>query len=319
MRANKAGAWAILLFFAATPAFAQEAAGNQPAPAGDDQNQLQSGPSVARVSFIRGDVTMQRGDSGDFSSVTLNTPLMAGDKVATGDDSRTELQLDYANILRLGEHSQADIATLDSNRIQVQIGQGVASYSVLNGSQADVEIDTPNVAVHPTRPGRFRVQVDADGQTVVTVEEGDAQVSTSEGSTTVKRGQLITIRGTGDDAQYKIGTAPGYDEFDNWNKDRDNIIYNAQAYQKTNRYYTGAGDLDNYGTWSEVPDYGPVWVPQVDYGWAPYRVGRWVWEPYWGWTWVSYEPWGWAPYHYGRWFMWNGAWAWWPGPIHPFY
>ena len=54
-----------------------------------------------------------------------------------------------------------------------------------------------------------------------------------------------------------------------------------------------------------MPDYGPVWTPTVDAGWAPYRDGRWVWEPYWGWTWVSYEPWGWAPYHYGRWFL-NG-------------
>ena len=83
---------------------------------------------------------------------------MAGDKVATGDGSRAELQLDYANVLRLDQHSQANIATLDNNRIQVQVGQGVAVYSVLNGAQADVEIDTPNVAVHPTKRGAIALR-----------------------------------------------------------------------------------------------------------------------------------------------------------------
>ncbi len=329
MRASRAGFWAIPILVLSTVIAALGQAPPGPdaqAPASDasqtsDQvsSQVQNGPGVARVSFIRGDVTMQRGDSGDFSAVSLNTPLMAADKVATGDGSRAELQLDYANILRLDQHSQANIATLDNNRIQVQVGQGVAVYSVLNGGQADVEIDTPNVAVHPTKPGRYRVEIDSDGQSIVTVAEGEAQTSTSEGSTTVKKGQLITIRGTGTDAQYKVSDAPPSDEFDSWNRDRDNTIYNANSYQKTNRYYTGASDLDRNGTWSEVPDYGQVWTPQVDAGWAPYRAGRWVWEPYYGWTWVSDEPWGWAPYHYGRWFLNGGAWAWWPGPIFPAY
>jgi hypothetical protein len=312
---TKRAAWLvlpILLVFAALPGGAQDPASEPAQGSGND-------PGVARVSFIHGDVTMQRGDSGDFSSVTLNMPLVAGDKVATGEGSRTELQLDYANMLRLDRDSEANIATLDKNRIQVQVSQGLASYSMLKGSRADVEIDTPNVSVHPTRAGNYRVQVEPDGDTLVTVNDGEAQVSTAEGNTTVRKDQLITIRGTGNDAQFKVTDAPNRDDFDKWNRDRDNTIYNANAYQRTNRYYTGAHDLDAYGTWTEVPDYGQVWVPRVDDGWAPYRDGRWTWEPYWGWTWVSYEPWGWAPYHYGRWFPWGGAWAWWPGPVYPAY
>jgi hypothetical protein len=93
------------------------------------------------------------------------------------------------------------------------------------------------------------------------------------------------------------------------------VIRNAQSWNHTNRYYVGSEDLDAYGHWVNVPDYGQVWSPTVAVGWAPYRAGRWVWEPYWGWTWVSYEPWGWAPYHYGRWFLYGSSWMWWPGPV----
>jgi hypothetical protein len=77
----------------------------------------------------------------------------------------------------------------------------------------------------------------------------------------------------------------------------------------------GSEDLDAYGHWINVPDYGRVWSPAVAAGWSPYRAGRWVSEPYWGWTWVSREPWGWTPYHYGRWFLYGKSWVWWPGPV----
>lgn len=278
----------------------------------NDANQ----PAVARLSFIHGDVSVQRGDSGETSTATVNTPLEAGDKILTGAGSRTELQLDFADILRLDQNSEANIATLGNNRIQIQVGQGLASYSVMKGGSADVEIDTPNVAVHPTKEGRYRVEVNADGDTEVIVRDGEADISTAQGSTKVHRGDLIAIHGTGDDAQYKVSNAPSVDDFDSWNQSRDGIIYNANAWQHANRNYTGANDLDSYGVWDEVPDYGQVWVPSVDPGWAPYRAGRWVYEPYWGWTWTSYEPWGWAPYHYGRWFMYGTRWAWWPGPVY---
>jgi len=56
---------------------------------------------VARVSLIHGDVSTQRGDSGSWSAAVVNAPVLAGDRVSTGDKARTELQLDYANTLRL--------------------------------------------------------------------------------------------------------------------------------------------------------------------------------------------------------------------------
>ncbi len=117
---------------------------------------------VARISLIHGDVSTQRGDSGDWGSTSINAPVVRGDQVATGQDARAEIQLDYANILRLAAHSQAKIADLTPRRIQVQVGQGYASYTMLKGSEADVEIDSPNVAVRPLRPGRYRVQVISD-------------------------------------------------------------------------------------------------------------------------------------------------------------
>ncbi|HEV2304034.1 MAG TPA: DUF6600 domain-containing protein [Candidatus Acidoferrales bacterium] len=281
---------------------------------GDNGDSSQVQPSVGRVSVIRGNVSIQRGDSGDWIAATVNTPLESGDRISTGDNSRAEVQLDYANVVRLDQNSTVKITDLTADHIQLQVGQGLVSYGVFPNSRADAEIDTPNSAVHPLRSGEYRIQIDSDSQTEVTVRSGQAEVSEPQGSTRVDAGQLITIQGT-DSPQYQTADASAPDDFDQWNQSRDRAIEDAQSWKHDDRYYTGSEDLDAYGHWEYVPDYGQVWVPDQNSGWAPYRDGTWEWEPYYGWTWVSYEPWGWAPYHYGRWFVYGGNWAWWPGPI----
>jgi hypothetical protein len=77
---------------------------------------------------------------------------------------------------------------------------------------------------------------------------------------------------------------------------------------------TGYEELDSYGSWRTVPNYGEVWYPRsAGAGWAPYRDGNWDWVDPWGWTWVDAAPWGFAPSHYGRWAYLDGGWGWAPG------
>jgi hypothetical protein len=74
--------------------------------------------------------------------------------------------------------------------------------------------------------------------------------------------------------------------------------------------------LDPHGTWVDDPEYGTVWVPNVDEvgaDFAPYvSNGGWAYDD--DYVWESYYAWGWAPFHYGRW-TWaaSGRWAWIPG------
>ena len=73
-------------------------------------------------------------------------------------------------------------------------------------------------------------------------------------------------------------------------------------------------NLEPYGDWREVGDYGYCWQPRdVDPDWRPYSDGNWVYTDA-GWTWVSEEPYSWAVYHYGRWVRVDRVgWVWVPG------
>ena len=284
------------------------------------QGQPQQAPNdsaAGRVSFIHGDLSTQHSDSSEWVAATINTPIVYGDRISTGKRSRAEIQLDHANVLRLADESTANVVNLSRTQIQLQVGQGLVNYDVLKNSEANVEIDTPNVAIRPqVREGSYRITVNSDGETIVDVREGSAEISTPQGSTRVDRDQRITIQGNADNAQYNVSSGNRKDDWDKWNDDRDRTIERASSWRHTDPYYTGTQDLDDYGHWRDVPDYGSVWFPEGGSDWAPYREGRWVFEPYYGWTWVSYEPWGWAPYHYGRWFVYGGSWGWWPGPVY---
>jgi hypothetical protein len=261
---------------------------------------------------IRGDVSTMRGDSGDWVATTVNTPVVPGDKIAAGQNSSAEIQLDYANTLRLDQGTEAQVAELTRTRIQIQVAQGTVNFTVFKGTEAQVEISTPNMSVRPLGEGSYRIQVNSPTETQVIVRKGQAEVTTSQGSTTVDKNNMITVQGA-DNPEYQIAEAPRQDGWDEWNKNRDKEILGASSWRYTNQYYTGSQDLDRYGRWERVPDYDWCWTPNVNAGWVPYYDGRWTWEPFWGWTWVSSEPWGWAPYHYGRWFSRGGSWSWWPG------
>src|ERR1700757_3969043 len=270
----------------AQPTEAQPGGPEGEAPAQTDQG-------VARISLIHADVSTQRGDSGDWSAATLNQPVMTGDKVSTGDNARVELQLDFANVLRLGPNCQANMANLTKRNIQIQLAQGIADFSVSKDSEAEPEIDTPNVSIHPAHhDGVFRVEVRPDGDTVVIVRAGQAQIATPQGSTEVNAGEMATVRGDAESAQYKISSAPDRDDWDRWNSDRDHWI----PYRN--------------GNWVYEPVYGWTWVGFEPWGWAPYHYGRWF--PYgrsWAWwpgpVYVGYDPF-WAP-AYVSFFGWGGG------------
>ena len=73
-------------------------------------------------------------------------------------------------------------------------------------------------------------------------------------------------------------------------------------------------NLDSYGDWREVGDYGYCWQPRdVSRNWRPYSDGHWLYTDA-GWTWNSEEPYSWAVYHYGRWARVDRiGWVWVPG------
>jgi hypothetical protein len=271
---------------------------------------------VARISLVNGEVSVQRGDSGEWVAAAVNAPVLTGDRISTGPNSRAEVQFDSGNMLRVGGSAEVTLSQLETGRYQMAVGRGTVTYRLLRTSNADVEVDTPNVSVRPSKQGAYRIGVSDAGESEITARSGDVEVFTPRGSQWVSAGQTMQARGSASDPEFQIVRATPYDDWDRWSDSRDHVFTSAASPQYVPQGVYGAEDLDPYGNWVNVPSYGNVWQPTVAADWAPYRYGRWVWEDWYGWTWVSADPWGWAPYHYGRWFHEPGfGWCWYPGAI----
>jgi hypothetical protein len=286
-----------------------------PNPGPEPDGQYEPGRAVARISILNGDVSVRRGDSGEVVAAALNAPVMADDRLLTSSSSRAEVQLDSANMIRIGPSSEVRFTAMDVRSFQIQIAAGTVTFRTLRPTQAQVEVDTPSVAVRPLRPGAYRVTVHEDGTSEITVRLGEAEIDSQRGGEHLEAGQTMEARGPAADAEFQVVQGAPLDVFDRWNDERDHFIENSQSARHMSPAISGGEDLDQNGQWVNDPNYGSVWQPTVGPDWAPYQNGRWVWEDYYGWTWVSADSWGWAPYHYGRWFWGTGGWAWYPGPI----
>lgn len=282
------------------------------------QDQPQDDPPgrVGRLNFIQGSVSYQVQGDTDWVQADPNRPLTTGDNLWVDEDSRGEVHIG-STAIRMSSQTGISFLTLDDRTAQIQLAQGMIELHVRHLSPGDAfEIDTPNLAFTLARGGEYRISTDPDGgSTVITVREGEGEVTGGGQTWDLAAGQMYTFNGT-DDISYDASDAPGYDDFENWCQSRDQRENASQSAKYVSRDVDGYYDLDDYGDWRNDPDYGPVWVPRgVAEGWAPYQVGHWVYVAPWGWTWVDAEPWGFAPFHYGRWAFVGGYWGWVPGPV----
>ena len=270
--------------------------------------------TVARISYVTGEVSFARGDQpDDWQPADRNVPMTLGDRVYTGGRSRIELQVHGGSIIRLGARSDLAALNLTEDTKQFSMRVGIASFRVRHLADYETfEVDTPNAAVVFERPGDYRMDVSENGDTHVMVRRGSASIAAAGGQVPVNEGEGIEIYGI-DRPQYDFVRLSSPDAWDQWVNEREGRYTQARSIRYISPDIVGGDDLDEYGSWEQVPQYGWCWTPRaVAVDWAPYRAGHWVWQDPWGWSWVSAEPWGWAPYHYGRWAVVSSRWYWIP-------
>lgn len=273
---------------------------------------------VARLSYVRGAVSFEPAGTDDWVDALLNRPITLGDKLWTDRDARAELHIDNG-VIRLAGNTGLSFLNLDDRMVQIRLTEGTLNLRVRRLENDDtLEVDTPNLAFSVLRPGNYKIFVNENGDsTIVTVRDGQGEVTGGGSAYTIHSREEGRFSGV-DELSADISRFGDGDDFDSWCADRDRREDRSVSARYVSTDVIGYEDLDDYGGWRDVPDYGNVWFPHTTVvGWAPYRYGHWVWISPWGWTWVDDEPWGFAPFHYGRWVVVRGVWGWVPCPPRP--
>jgi Family of unknown function (DUF6600) len=295
------GSFLAVALLAIAPAFAQE---EPPA-------------RVGRVSFVQGQLGFHLAGETAWSAAKANYPVATGGSFWTDPKSRAELRIG-SRAIDLSGNTQLDITKLDEQVMQMALPQGRIDLRVRTLLEGEsIEIDLPRGAVWILQPGTYDIDAGAPDQPErIAVFEGSARFVGGTLDVAIKASDAAVIGGAQTLTAAVEKASP--DEFVKWCRSRDYDERKLAAPYRVSPQMTGYEELDEYGSWRAVPQYGEVWFPKrVASGWAPYRDGHWVWAEPWGWNWVDDEPWGFAPFHYGRWAMVEDQWGWVPGEFVP--
>jgi hypothetical protein len=305
-------------------------------------------PSAARIERVDGQVGVNRSldnsSNAQWIAASQNTPISVGDRLVTRDNSRSEIALTGRDFATVDPNSSLDVLDLSKQRTQLALRDGSALFDVGELSSSELfEVATPCGAIDVQQPGVYQVAIENGGNASATALSGRAQLVGQGGSGLIEKGETLSIPCQGGsgvlsrvdanragetvDSYYRYRYPKRYDgRYRNYYTYLDDPYYYEpsrlyNSYNYVSDYVPGVYDLDDYGDWQYVSDYGYCWHPRVASGWAPYQAGYWQMDYPFGLTWISNEPWGYAPYHYGRWAYASNNWFWVPEStsIYPTY
>ncbi len=265
---------------------------------------------VGEIASVSGDVSFNGAGTGGWAQAVANYPITSGDSVYTQPGGQAVLALDASTIALAGS-TELQINGLTDSTLDATEAQGEVFLDIENLAPGETySIATPRGTVTIDQDGKYDIAAgDQAAPTVVSVFDGAVAVAGAGATVRIAAGQAAALTGT-DQIAASLGQAQP-DVFAQAELARAAPPPPAYAPPVVGEM-TGGYQLAQYGRWDQDSEYGAVWYPRVDTGWAPYREGHWADVQPWGYTWVDDAPWGFAPFHYGRWIDHDGRWGWIP-------
>jgi hypothetical protein len=283
---------------------------------------------IVRLSYEDGNVQMSRAAGQGLERAILNSPIVEGSSVVTGNDGLAEVEFENNSTVRLGQATDVRFRQLlinDAGEMinEVELVRGTMYFDTRLGKNNIYRVIAADRTFIVPRKSQVRFLMNGD-QVEVAVLNGETQLVNNPEIVRIKKNDTLTTD-AGNAAGFTVAKGVDNLPIDRWNNERAAYqtvyAYNNTGYGSYGSPGIGAGfgyqDLAYYGGFMSLPGYGLVWQPYGAsnwLGWNPYLCGAWAFTPGFGYAWASAYPWGWLPYHYGAWGYSPGiGWFWAPG------
>jgi tetratricopeptide (TPR) repeat protein len=141
-----------------------------------------------------GKVEVSRKGTAAWSPADINGKLQLGDRLRTGSRSRATLRWSELSVVRVSELTSMEILppANPGNKPQLDLKSG-ASYFFSREKPADIQFRTP-VASGAIRGTEFNLEVAEDGRTVVSLLDGEVDLSNEQGAAKLSSGEQGTVQ-----------------------------------------------------------------------------------------------------------------------------
>ena len=124
----------------------------------------------ARVSFMDGRAAYETSGDVDWNELTLNLPLVSGDRIVGHPDSRIEVELGDGNFVRISGETDVLFPELSQKKTILKIHAGDVILRVNDADRVQVDLELASVKIR--KQGLYRIQVDPDGSIGLVVHQG---------------------------------------------------------------------------------------------------------------------------------------------------
>jgi hypothetical protein len=273
---------------------------------------------VGRIFLIEGDLLRYVPEEKDWVAVVRDTPFGTEDTLFSGDRGMAEMIVPNGTWIRIGNSTQIQFITLDTDLSEMDVASGVARF-YNKSSDTIIKVTSPFGYVLSYPGTVFDFYVGENSVEVVAVKGKVSFVHSATGAKySVSTGSPSILAD-----QQQVSSDEGIvdPDWNRWNTTRENFwAAKARVRGRSVEYLPPSlrdesYALDENGRWERVPYEGTerwFWRPTtVVASWSPFTVGRWT-DWYGDQTWIPAEPFGYVTHHYGNWIYARNYWYWAP-------
>jgi len=140
---------------------------------------VESKARIVRLSFVQGDVRLERPESGGLDTAFLNMPIVEGSRVVTGDDGFAELEFESGGTVRLTPGSELRIRELglrgEHQVSMLELSEGTAYFNVKKDPDDDFRVVINGQEVRVAKSARFRIR-GGRGSAEIAVTKGELEL-----------------------------------------------------------------------------------------------------------------------------------------------
>jgi hypothetical protein len=233
---------------------------------------------IVRLSYLNGQVQTDRATGQGLERAILNTPIVEGTRIVTGDDGLAEVEFENESALRIAENSEIQFCTLSMNDTgakvnEIEVVKGVVYLDARSKGDDIYRIKNGDSTFLVQRDTQLRLSAGRD-QTHLAVFKGNVELMAQPHAVNIKRKETLTVDATAA-AGYKIASGAEALPTDAWNREREAYqqAYAGNLGNPGPSYGYGLQDLNYYGSYFMAPGYGYAWQP---FGFANSMIG---WDP----------------------------------------
>ena len=273
---------------------------------------------VGRVYTIEGDLLRYVPQERDWVPMVKDAPFGEEDILFSGKQGKAEMTVPSGTWIRIGDHTQIQFVTLDSDLSEIDVTEGVARF-YNRGSEIVIKATSPFGYVLADTGTIFDFYVGENSVEVIAVKGTVSFVHTATDTRyDVAAGSPSILA---DASQVSSGDGTIDPDWNRWNRTRENFwAAKARARGRSDEYLPPelrdeSYALEENGIWESVYYEGSsrwFWRPTtVSTGWSPFTAGRWTeWNG--DQVWIPAEPFGYVTHHYGNWIYTRNSWYWAP-------